>query len=195
MNFIPVEYKSPLDPAVQRSLKKFITEYNRYLHVLEEFYWIRSDRQKADSEYSENDYPESELLNGIECVHCADIARAFIEKQDAEIWQDIIAVRKAYLQNRKDMALKYAIEVQANLNNKPVPSYQLPARVHMSNFIFFYEDNYVRLFTQKKEIDLRFVLNQAFMGEWEKGFRPHWIEFFPNKMRVWFEDAPIEDFL
>ena len=200
MNFIPIEYKLPLDPATQRSLNKFITEYNRYLHVLEEYYWVHSDRQKADSEYLESEYlesdfPESELLNGIECAHCADIARAFIEKQNAEIWQDIIAVRKAYLKNRKDMALKYAIEVQANLNNEPVPSYQLPARVHMSNFIFFYGDNYVRLFTQKKDIKLHFVLNPAFMDEWAKGFRPHWIEFFPRKMRVFFEDAPIEDFL
>lgn len=190
MNFIPVEYVSPLGPAVQRSLKKFIAEYNRYLHTLEEYYWVHSDRHIVRTEY-----PESHLLNESECWHCADIARAFVEKQEAEIWQDIIAVRRAYLKNRNDMALKYAIEVQANLNNKPVPSYQLPARVHMSNFIFFYGDSYVRLFTQKKDIKLHFVLNPAFINEWKKGFRPHWIEFFPNKMRVWFEDAPIEDFL
>ena len=190
MNFIPLEYVSPLDSAVQCSLKKFIAEYNRYLHVLEEYFWVRSDRHIPHTEY-----PESTLLNESECWHCADIARAFVEKQEAEIWQDIVAVRRAHLKNRNDMALKYAIEVQANLNNKPVPSYQLPARVHMSNFIFFYGDNYVRLFTQKKDIKLRFVLNPVFMDEWKKGFRPHWIEFFPNKMRVWFEDAPIEDFL
>lgn len=189
MNFIPVEYISPLDPAAQRSLKKFIAEYNRYLHVLEEYYWVRSDRHIPDTEY-----PESELLNDSECWHCADIARKFVEKQEAEIWQDIFAVRKAYLKNRNDMALKYAIEMQRNLNNKPVPSTQLPARVHMSSFSFFYGDNYVRLFTRKKEIDLHFIPNQALVNEWPKG-HPHWIEFFPNKMHVWFEDAPIEDFL
>lgn len=173
----------------RNQLREFLREYNRYLRLCADLFWASTDRQIAL-----DDYPESPLLNAPECWYCADIALAYVEKQDADLRRDIFSIRRAVLKGREEAVLSQSMELQRILARRPVPAEMLPARIRMDNFIFFYTDAWLRLFTLKKDIDIHFVKDSVLKETMQREY-PHTIDFFENKMLVYFEDVPESELL
>lgn len=178
-----IKYKPNTDSDTLRRLKEFLEEYNRYLRVCEEYFWI----------YPNDPYDirwrfESDLLSESQCTWCVEVARTYVKKQMAQIFQDIVAVRRTVLKDRQQAMFDQLRKIQSAIAMKPLCIDVLySAKVGMYDYICFDTDSYVKLYTQKKFIDLPFLHTPEFDVEVRKT-SPQQIDFSMKGMKVWFSN-------